>query len=882
MTENRKTPGKTLDDAIASISKERLDPATAADSADRVWRRITQEVGTAMKSGRVEEIRNCGDYQALITDYLNHNLSEARKILFEDHVRECPDCRKVLTAVRTDQAPRKRERMHREPMRGWYKWAGIAAAIVVAVLLYQAGLIPFLNGPAAVLNQVNGMVFTVADNRLVPLQAEQQLDNRQPIRTGKDSWAVLVLDDGSRIELAERTELALTESWGNTTIRLYRGNVIVEAAEQGAGHLYLSTGECRVSVKGTVFSVSHGMKGSRVAVVEGEVWVEKSGQNTVLTAGEQFASQPYLGAVRIEEEIGWSQNAEEYVALLKEITALQRELQKASFSEELRYSSNLAGLLPAGTVVYGAFPNLSSRLDEVYRLFIQRLEENPELQAWLEKQSVSDEESLTLDAIIEKIKAFGDQLGEEIVVAVIAPDGDVNNALPVVVSTAHDSDQLRQLVEAEVALISGLDEDCCPVVLVSDPFSVADNGQESLYILVDSGLLAVSTSIDLLREIAGNWENSSSGGFVESDLYRTVSESYTGGVDWLFAMDLAGIVKTAAEPESEEAEGLRFLGITRLDKLVVERKKIQENPQNRAALSYEGTPTGVVSWIAQPGPMGALDYVSPDANLVAAFVVEDPVKMMDDVLAFLERTDPEALDEMNSIQLKHGINFRADFAAPLGGEVVFALDGPILPTPAWKIVVEVYDPATLQSTIEWALDEMSRLLAEEGKPGPSLRVDELSGEAVYRITLPEADASLYYKYANGYLIAAPDISLIGQAEQYRNTGYTLASSPDFVAMMPADAGVNISALYYHNLGSLLEPLVDSGLAGALADLTPESQADVQQLVSDNKPLLATMSSEPGRIVFSSGGDLEALWQNMGLLSTLGGPEGIARMIRQVQ
>jgi hypothetical protein len=38
------------------------------------------------------------------------------------------------------------------------------------------------------------------------------------------------------------------------------------------------------------------------------------------------------------------------------------------------------------------------------------------------------------------------------------------------------------------------------------------------------------------------------------------------------------------------------------------------------------------------------------------------------------------------------LNLRNDIAAPLGGEYAFAIDGPILPVPSWKLVFQVNDP----------------------------------------------------------------------------------------------------------------------------------------------------------------------------------------------
>src|SRR5207244_13211589 len=97
------------------------------------------------------------------------------------------------------------------------------------------------------------------------------------LRTAKDSEAMLQLRDGSVVELRERSGFSTTQTASDLTIRLERGSVIVQAAKRSAGHLYVATADCRVAVTGTVFSVSSGVKGSRVSVIEGEVRVSQNG-----------------------------------------------------------------------------------------------------------------------------------------------------------------------------------------------------------------------------------------------------------------------------------------------------------------------------------------------------------------------------------------------------------------------------------------------------------------------------------------------------------------------------------------------------------------------------------------------------------------------------
>ena len=128
-----------------------------------------------------------------------------------------------------------------------------------------------------------------------PAVAGERIAGSQLVRTAQGSGAVLELADGSRIELAERSELGLGRRWDGTILELERGSLIVEAAEQRRGHLYVDTGDCRVSVVGTIFSVNHGAKGSRVSVIEGEVHVQP-GRASAPCSSPGSSSPPAIGS----------------------------------------------------------------------------------------------------------------------------------------------------------------------------------------------------------------------------------------------------------------------------------------------------------------------------------------------------------------------------------------------------------------------------------------------------------------------------------------------------------------------------------------------------------------------------------------------------------
>jgi ferric-dicitrate binding protein FerR (iron transport regulator) len=109
-------------------------------------------------------------------------------------------------------------------------------------------------------------------------------DTLRPRRIG---GALVMMDDGSRIEMRDRTELTVAKRRDGSTVQLDGGAIIVEASPQGSGHLDVRTDDCLVAVKGTIFAVNAGTKGSRVSVVEGAVRVAADGRESLLKPGDR-------------------------------------------------------------------------------------------------------------------------------------------------------------------------------------------------------------------------------------------------------------------------------------------------------------------------------------------------------------------------------------------------------------------------------------------------------------------------------------------------------------------------------------------------------------------------------------------------------------------
>jgi hypothetical protein len=262
--------------------------------------------------------------------------------------------------------------------------------------------------------------------------------------------------------------------------------------------------------------------------------------------------------------------------------------------------------------------------------------------------------------------------------------------------------------------------------------------------------------------------------------------------------------------------------------------------------------------------MGSLDFISPDASFAAAAVSEDAVGMFDDLLAAVATVEPDAIAELEAFERQVGIDLRTDFALPLGGEAAFAVDGPLLPFPAWKLIVEVYDPDTLLATLERAVAQVNLQLAADGRPGIELGESVVSGRTYRVLRHPAATAELALLVVDGYLVVAPGVALIEQALDSRSAGITLPASAAFRELLPSDGHADCSAIVWRNFGGLLASIPDD----AIAQLPPEAQALLDEGAGPG--LLCAYGTDDGILASGSGNGLLSGVPVFGLTGRLAG------------
>lgn len=834
MKKENRGPEEILDQAIHEISSEPIDPKAEREAAARVWARISAPSG-------VETIRSCADFQALIPEWRDGRLVEGRRLLVEDHLHECPACRRAFEAARKPKVvslPASPAR--RFAPRYWAIAASLVAAAGLGALLTYNRLAKAPDGSRAVVQAIDGALYRVSGDAGASLATGAAIGERELVRTAKGSHAVLRLRDGSVVEMAERTDVALTERAEGATIHLNAGHIIVQAAKQHSRHLYVATEDCKISVTGTVFSVNHGMKGSRVSVVEGEVQVAYAGRTDILHRGEQLSTSESLASVPVNEEIAWSRNVDSYIALLGDITSLRRKLE-AIPGPAPRYSSRLIDLAPADAALYVAIPNLGTALGEAQRVVNEALGESAALREWWASHKQGGGQS-AMNEGLERIRALSEYLGPEVVVA-MAPG---EKPRPVVLAEVTRTG-FRSALEAEIKRAGGV-----RVNIVDDASAIpAAPAPETLYVYLANQIVAISPDAAELREAAALAKAPNAGQFARTAFGMRVADAYRTGAAWLVCADLQALLNGKKDAAATAA------GLSDVRYLVVERKDVGGRTEHRAVVSFADARKGVASWLGAPAAIRGLDFVSPEASFATAAVIKNPGLVVDELFGMLAAGNPEFWKRLAEFEAKAGIDVRADFARPLGGEVVFAVDGAVLPVPSWKLAVEVYDPARLQQAIEkLALTANQEAQAHGVAAGLHVEKETVAGRTFYAVRGAKAGFEAHYTYVDGFLLAGPSRELVVRAMQGRQSSYTLARSAKFGALLPHDGHTNFSAAVYQSAGNILNPLAE-GVKGAVA-LTPEQQKKLDAIAASAAPSLVLAYGGQDRIEVASAGSLFGL------------------------
>ncbi len=797
-----------LEKALEAMKSEHASPEQLAGAKARVWNKLGESLPAA-----------CTEFRPSLRDYLAGLLTGNRRLLMEDHLSRCPQCRAQLAGLKGA------EKVVEKPSRAaswwprWRAWAAIAVLVVAGLYAGRDRIDGWMapGGPRATVTSLTGGLYRVPEGAA---QTGASIGEGEVIRTGPGAHALLRLADGSTVDVNERTELFVRAAWSGQVIHLRRGDIVVQAAKQHRGHLRVQTRDSAASVKGTVFAVSAGLGGTVVSVIAGSVAVAQHDKEVLLGPGQQAASSPAL-ASSVRTAVSWSPEADAYMALLASVVKLERQIADLPHPA-LRTESRLLQYLPPNTMIYGAIPNLGGTINQAMALVKQQSVENAAFQKWWDSGAGQE-----LKELVGRMEKLAPTLGDEIVFNISTSQPDNKDEIPIVIAEVKPGKQ------AELA--SALDS-----------LAPQSGGTPFAFSLNDK-LVVASDSQTHLQWVLGHLGQGAGTAFGTA-----ITERYQRGVGWLLGLEMESFSNSAGSSETA------FTGMQQMKHLFVEQRAVTGAEENEVTLTFKGPRMGMASWLASTGSGGAAEYLPADSLFAVYASTREPRQLFDELTAQLAKSAPSIGEGFAQAEAKLGISIADDLAGALGTESALSLDGFSVTGPVWVMAALVNNTGVLDNTVRKLVDAYNAELApqDQGKR-ISLTQETVDGRIWTTMRAGTAPLSITWTYDGGYLVAGSDRGSATRAIGTRNGGSPLVWSPAFLQQLPSSAGLHPSGFAWLNTKGALQ---------GFASLVPNRA--IQQLMTETEPILVVFNGSTEQIHAASRTRVSGLVLNVMMLESL--------------
>lgn len=535
-----------------------------------------------------------------------------------------------------------------------------------------------------------------------------------------------------------------------------------------------------------------------------------------------------------QPQVPWSEDLKKYPGLPAEFGHLVEKLQQDIQLPPARGLSRLLPLLPESTVFYAAFPNYGDASHQALSIFRQEVQQSPALRAWWQHGELAANGPKVEDSL-ERFYQLSQYLGDEIVISG-AIEGRQDPSLLILAEVRKPG--LDVFLQQMVKELAGKSKPAVRVLNVQELSTAKDAPPEQqLVILVRSDFIVGASSVATLRTFNSRLD-SGSPAFASTQFGQRLAQAYEGGAMVVGGADLQTILKQVPQGTSQSQIILQRTGFADMKYLVWEHKSVAGQAAGQMELSFTAPRHGVASWLAAPGPLGSLDFVSPKAIMAGAVLLKNPAEIFDEVKDLSTASNPNGFAAVGKMEAAWQLSLREDLLGRLGGEIAFEVDS-LMPTPAWKVILRVNDPDRLQATL-------STLLAA----GRVNAVQSEEGGVTYhtiRIPSPQKTIEIVYAFVDGYLVVASSHATVTEAIQFHRTGESLAKSGMLLASLPPGHPSEASALLYE------DPAAMASLT--MGQLSPGIAESLWQAKIEGKPVVVRAYGEDTAIreVSSSGG-----------------------------
>jgi len=490
-----------------------------------------------------------------------------------------------------------------------------------------------------------------------------------------------------------------------------------------------------------------------------------------------------------------------------------------------RSESRLLAMLPASTVVYVAIPNYGETAHQALGAFRDEMQQNAELRAWWQKGDMAVEGPKS-EQNLEKFYQLSQYLGDEVVISASHAEEKADPRVLVLAEVRKPG--LKDFLRQNLKEWAGKGKPAAQVYDAAEFAAATSVAKDEPIILVGPDLVVLAENIATLRLFLEQREHKDQT-FAAVEFGQRVAKAYEGGATIVAAADLQSILKLASS--GMQSQVFQRSGFSDMKFLVWTHSSIAGQPASQVELSFTGPRRRVASWLAAPGPMSSLDYVSPEAAFDMTLLLKNPAEIFGDMQELASASNPKAFAGVDQVQRQMGVNLRDDLFARLAGEITIEIDRATPPDPSWRVFLKTNDGEGLLGTLN------KFFAANRITPGHFTE----DGITYYSVPVPSAQKVMEIGYAvvDGYLILGSSRSAVAQAVQIHHSGESLAKSSKFLAALPPGDSSEMSGLLYQNstgFAAMTLSRASPELAEQLAKSATNAPASVMAVYGEDRAL----------------------------------------------
>src|SRR5579864_5960672 len=429
-----------------------------------------------------------------------------------------------------------------------------------------------------------------------------------------------------------------------------------------------------------------------------------------------------------------------------------------------------------------------------------------------------------IEDALEKIYELSQYLGDEIAVGA-APSTAKEDPKFVIIAEVRKPG----LKEFLPKILKDFADKSAPATRVLDVAELAiakdASSSDQPVILVRPELVVLGENRATLRRFNARLEQNTQP-FASTEFGQRLVQGYEGGATIVAGLDVQTILKKDGPKDDKDRALLERTGFSDMKYLVWDHKSINGQETSQFELSFTGSRRGVASWVAAPGPMGSLDFVSPKAAIAASVLLKDPQKIYDEAADLATASNPYALASLAQMEQGLKLSLRDDLFARLGGEITLELDTLPPQEPVWKVLLRVKDPRGLLATLK------TFFVASRVTP------TELDQDGITYYTLPipgPKPREACYAMVDGYLIVASSQAALAESIRLHHNGESLAKSGMLAASLPPANSGDVSALLYE------DPRAMAALG--LMNVSPDLANSLLKSTAANQPAVVAVYGE---------------------------------------